>query len=198
MISVTLSSFGNRTGYLQPSLKYDLHNLPPTRNTPSSSKKRSNWKIFEFLFSILSSSLSHGVKNLISAANSLACTRFMISISASLSKLLLIISPWLSPFRIFFKSFLYLSTIEATLFILNQEDILLSRASRMSFPVEMQLVTFKTLDHNAIEGISLFLDHSVKSFRCCLEWSTLLLVFTEKMVLGTIFEQPGQMPHQYL
>ena len=188
MISVLLSSFDNRTGYLQSSLKYDLHNLPPTRNTPSSSKKRSNWKIFEFLFSLLSSSLSLGVKDLISAANFLVCTRFMISISASLSKLLLIISPWLSLFRIFFKSFLYLSTIETTLFILNQEDILLSRASSMSFPVEMQFITFKTLDYNAIEGISLLLDHPVKSFRCCLEWSTLLLVFTEKMVLGTIFE----------
>ena len=142
MSSVILSSFGNSTGCLQPSFKYDLRNLPPRRSTPSSSKKRSNWEIFEFPFSLPCPSLlqSLGLKDLISAANVLACTIFMISISPSLSKLLFIFSPWLSPCQIFFKSFLYLSTIATNLFILYQKDILLSRASRMSFPVEMQLI----------------------------------------------------------
>ena len=42
------------------------------------------------------------------------------------------------------------------------------------------------------------MDHSVKSFLFYLEWSTLLLVSTEKMVLETIFEQFGHLPHQYL
>ena len=140
MSSVILSSFGNSTGCLQPSFKYDLRNLPPRRSTPSSSKKRSNWEIFEFPFSLPCPSLlqSLGLMDLISAANVLACTIFMISISPSLSKLLFIFSPWLSPCQIFFKSFLYLSTIATNLFILYQKDILLSRASRMSFPVEMQ------------------------------------------------------------
>ena len=142
MSSVIVPSFGNSTGCLQPSFKDDLRNLHPTQSTPSSSKKGSNWEIFECPFSLLSLSLlqSLGLKNLISAANFLAWTIFMTSISASWSKLLLIISPWLSFFRIFFKSYLYLSTIATTLFILYQEDILISRASRMPFPVEMQLI----------------------------------------------------------
>ena len=142
MSSVILSSFSNSTGCLQPSFKYDLRNLPPTQSTPSSSKKGSYWEIFECPFSLLSLSLlqSLGLKDLISAANFLAWTIFMTSIYASWSKLLLIISPWLSLFRIFVKSYLYLSTIATTLFILYQEEILLSRASRMSFPVEMQLI----------------------------------------------------------
>ena len=133
---------GNSTGCLQPSFRYDLPNLSPTQSTPSSSEKGSKWEIFEFPYSLLSLSLlqSLGLKELISAANFLVCTIFMISISVCLSKLPLIISLWLSPFRIFFKSFLHLSTIATTLFILYQEDILLSRASRMSFPLEIQLI----------------------------------------------------------
>ena len=83
MSSVTLSSFGSSTGCLQQSFKYDLHNLPPTRSTPSSSKKGSNWEIIEFPFSLLLPSLLQflGLKDLISVANFFAC---MIPISASL------------------------------------------------------------------------------------------------------------------
>ena len=86
MSIVTLPSFGNSTGCVQRSFKYDLCNLPPTQSTASSSKKGSNWKIFEFPFSQLSPSLLQtlGHKDLISAANFLAFTIFMISISASL------------------------------------------------------------------------------------------------------------------
>ena len=93
--SETLSSFGNSTGCLQLSLKHDLCKLPPTQSTPFYSKKRSNREVIEFSFSLLPSSLwlSLYPKDLISAANFLACTIFITLIYTYLSELLLIVSP---------------------------------------------------------------------------------------------------------
>ena len=120
----------------------------------------------------------------ISATHFLVCAIFMISISACLNKLLLIISPWLSPFYIFFNSFFYLSTIATTLFILYQEDFLPSRASRMTFPIEILLIW----RHFFISGSSC-------KILCYLEWSTLFLVSTEKVVHKSSFQQPCHLPH---
>ena len=84
---------------------------------------------------------------------------------ASLSKLLLIILPSLSPFLIFFnKSFLYLSIIATTLFILCQEDIMLSRASRISFPAETQFNFFISGSSYKIFSFLSSVPHSASGF----------------------------------
>ena len=90
MSSVTLSSFGNSTGCLLPSFKYDLHNLTPTRSTKMNPSGKPLNSCLNYLL--------HHCDCSISPTHLVDCTIFMISISACLNKLLLIIWPWLSPF----------------------------------------------------------------------------------------------------